>query len=138
MTTPSPLDRMLDDLIEGRWILTLEDTKDGGTEIVAYRPPGWAGPDPHERLAAPDHEQMRAVLIRRQEADRTGPSTPLETEDHVATTTLTRPTPHAPTAAACGMCNGQGGSWVTNDGGTPGKNIREWVPCSGCNGSGKK
>lgn len=55
------------------------------------------------------------------------------------TTTLTRPTPppQAPTAADCGMCNGQGGSWITNDGGTPGKNIREWVPCAGCNGSGK-
>lgn len=55
------------------------------------------------------------------------------------TTPLTHPTPppHAPTAADCGMCSGQGGSWVTNDGGTPGKNIREWVPCPGCSGTGK-
>ncbi|MCY9786816.1 hypothetical protein KIK06_23315 [Nocardiopsis sp. EMB25] len=46
--------------------------------------------------------------------------------------------PTAPTAAKdCGMCNGQGGSWETSDGGSPGKNFRRWVPCAGCNGTGK-
>ncbi|MEV2274362.1 hypothetical protein AB0I72_02145 [Nocardiopsis sp. NPDC049922] len=46
--------------------------------------------------------------------------------------------PSTPTAAQdCGMCNGQGGSWVTNDGGNPGKIFREWVPCVGCKGTGK-
>lgn len=56
-------------------------------------------------------------------------------------TTTTAPVPAPlsdPTAKDCGACNGQGGSWVTNDGATPGKNIREWVPCSPCNGTGQK
>ncbi|SHK90546.1 hypothetical protein SAMN05421803_14129 [Nocardiopsis flavescens] len=43
----------------------------------------------------------------------------------------------SPTAADCSMCNGNGGSWVTTDGRTPGKSYREWVPCSGCQGTGK-
>lgn len=57
-----------------------------------------------------------------------------------ATITPTRrpaaPAPRPPAAATCGMCNGEGGSWETTDGGTPGKNISRWVPCSGCNGRG--
>lgn len=62
-----------------------------------------------------------------------------------ATSTPIRPTPRPapvpvvprpPAAAQCGVCNGDGGSWVTNDGQTPGKNIREWVPCTNCKGRG--
>ncbi|WP_435109579.1 hypothetical protein [Nocardiopsis synnemataformans] len=45
----TPVGPLLDDLIQGRWVLTLE-----GDEVVAYRPPGWTGPgDPHERIARP-------------------------------------------------------------------------------------
>lgn len=62
----NPLDRLLNDLIADRWILTLEDTADGGTQVVAYRPPGWTRSDPYERIAAADHEQLRTALIRRQ------------------------------------------------------------------------
>jgi hypothetical protein len=37
-----------------------------GDEVVAYRPPGWTGQgDPHERIAAPSREAMRATLMRR-------------------------------------------------------------------------
>ncbi|WP_306368102.1 hypothetical protein [Nocardiopsis sp. CC223A] len=62
--TPDPRVRMLDDLIHGRWVLTLEPTPDGDTEVVAYRPLGWTGPgDPHERLAAPDHAALRDQLV---------------------------------------------------------------------------
>ncbi|MFL1431917.1 MULTISPECIES: hypothetical protein [unclassified Nocardiopsis] len=62
---PNPTLRMLDDLIHRRWVLTLEQAPDGGTEVVAYRPLGWTGPgDPHERLAAPDHATMRDLLTR--------------------------------------------------------------------------
>ncbi|MDE3724393.1 hypothetical protein PWG71_23625 [Nocardiopsis sp. N85] len=62
---PDPMVRVLDDLIQGRWVLTLEPTPNGGTEVVAYRPIGWTGPgDPHERLAAPDHAAMRDLLAR--------------------------------------------------------------------------
>ncbi len=43
-TDPDPRVRGLDDLIHGRWVLTLEPAPDGGTEVVAYRPPGWTGP----------------------------------------------------------------------------------------------
>jgi hypothetical protein len=32
----------------------------------------------------------------------------------------------------CSTCNGQGGSWKTNDG------KRFWAPCAMCNGSGKQ
>jgi hypothetical protein len=61
----SALDRALDALIEGRWILTTEDTHDGRTLIVAHRPIGWTGPgDPHERLTATDHRQMWRLLTR--------------------------------------------------------------------------
>ncbi|MEU0492541.1 hypothetical protein ABZ249_25220 [Nocardiopsis sp. NPDC006139] len=63
--TSDPRVRMLDDLIAGRWILTLEPTADGDQEVVAYRPIGWTGPNPHERLAAPDHDAMRALLESR-------------------------------------------------------------------------
>jgi DnaJ-class molecular chaperone len=49
-----------------------------------------------------------------------------------------RPTPRPPAAAKCGMCNGEGGRWTTNDGGTPGKDIGRWVPCAGCNGTGAR
>lgn len=63
----NPLDRLLNDLIEDRWILTVEYTPEGEREIVAYRPPGWTRSDPYERVAAPDHAQLRAALIRRQE-----------------------------------------------------------------------
>lgn len=44
--------------------------------------------------------------------------------------------PRPPVAATCGMCNGQGGSWETSDGQSPGKAIQRWVPCPGCNGKG--
>ncbi|MGQ4266854.1 hypothetical protein [Nocardiopsis changdeensis] len=64
-TDPDPRVRVLDDLIHGRWVLTLEPAPDGGMEVVAYRPPGWTGPDPYERLAAPDHAGMRELLARR-------------------------------------------------------------------------
>ncbi|WP_143831899.1 hypothetical protein [Nocardiopsis sp. CNR-923] len=48
------------------------------------------------------------------------------------------PRPSTPSAEKdCGMCNGQGGSWETNDGGNPGRNIGRWVPCPGCKGTGK-
>ncbi|MDT0331758.1 hypothetical protein [Nocardiopsis lambiniae] len=52
---------------------------------------------------------------------------------------LSRPLPQ-PTAEQqdCGMCDGQGGQWITGDGATPGKNHRQWVPCTGCGGTGKK
>ncbi|MFL1380867.1 hypothetical protein [Nocardiopsis protaetiae] len=69
---PDPRVRVLEDLIHGRWVLTLEPTPDGRTEIVAYRPLGWAGPgDPHERLAAPDHATMRDLLARHTTTDTT-------------------------------------------------------------------
>ncbi|GHC96217.1 hypothetical protein GCM10007079_48530 [Nocardiopsis terrae] len=57
-------------------------------------------------------------------------------------TTRPAPKPHTPaapqppTAAACGACNGQGGTWVTSDGSSPGKNISRWVACTACNGTG--
>lgn len=41
------------------------------------------------------------------------------------------------TAATCGMCNGDGGTWETSDGSTPGKNISRWIKCTGCNGKGQ-
>ena len=54
------------------------------------------------------------------------------------TTTLIRPPSHEPTAEEdCGMCSGDGGRWITGDSRTPGRNIREWVPCTGCKGTGK-
>lgn len=63
----SGLDRALEALIAGRWILTLEDRGDGTQKIVAHRPTGWTGPgDPHERLVAPDHAAMRQLLARRE------------------------------------------------------------------------
>jgi hypothetical protein len=62
----APLDEELEELIVGRWTLTLERAPDGRTEVVAYRPLGWTGPDPHERIAAPTRELMRAALARRQ------------------------------------------------------------------------
>lgn len=40
------------------------------------------------------------------------------------------------TAAKCGMCNGDGGTWETSDGNTPGKNISRWIKCTGCDGRG--
>lgn len=46
------------------------------------------------------------------------------------------PSPSSPTADTCGMCNGQKGHWETADGASPGKAIRRWVPCAGCNGRG--
>ena len=49
----------------------------------------------------------------------------------------TSPVPFAPTADMCTMCNGQGGSWETTDGSTPGKTISRWVKCVGCNGRGE-
>ncbi|WP_160051416.1 hypothetical protein [Nocardiopsis sp. FR26] len=137
----SALDRVLEDLIAGRWILTLEDTADGGTEVVAYRPLGWTGPNPHERIAAPDHDQMRAALVRRQhEGDHVPPSTltPTRPPTPAPAPRPAVPPPSTPTAAKCGMCNGEGGRWETTDGSTPGKNISRWVPCSGCNGTGEK
>ncbi|MDE3720111.1 hypothetical protein PWG71_01825 [Nocardiopsis sp. N85] len=70
-TPPDPRVRMLDDLIHGRWTLTLEPTSDGGTEVVAYRPLGWTGPNPHERLAAPDHATLRDLLARRHTTEAT-------------------------------------------------------------------
>ncbi|MDE3723046.1 MULTISPECIES: hypothetical protein [Nocardiopsis] len=42
-----------------------------------------------------------------------------------------------PTAAVCGMCNGQRGWWETTDGQSPGKAIRRWIACSGCKGTGE-
>ncbi|WP_435107364.1 hypothetical protein [Nocardiopsis synnemataformans] len=48
-----------------------------------------------------------------------------------------RPATPLPTAAMCPMCSGQGGSYETSDGQTPGKNIQRWVPCTGCKGTGK-
>ncbi|MFL1426600.1 MULTISPECIES: hypothetical protein [unclassified Nocardiopsis] len=68
-TTPDPRVRVLEDLIHGRWVLTLEPTPDGGMEVVAYRPLGWTGPNPHERLAAPDHAAMRDLLARHTTTD---------------------------------------------------------------------
>lgn len=70
----SAIDRALDALIAGRWVLTLEDTADGGREVVAYRPIGWTGPgDPHERLAATDRTEMWRVLTRRHAARAPAP-----------------------------------------------------------------
>ncbi|SHK53160.1 hypothetical protein SAMN05421803_12282 [Nocardiopsis flavescens] len=54
--------------------------------------------------------------------------------------TLTTPTTAPPIAAeeeTCGMCNGTRGTWETGDGASPGKSLRRWVPCTGCNGTGK-
>lgn len=42
----------------------------------------------------------------------------------------------SPTAQMCTMCNGQGGTWETTDGQSPGKAITRWIKCSGCNGKG--
>ncbi|MCY9786902.1 hypothetical protein KIK06_23750 [Nocardiopsis sp. EMB25] len=65
--TDQALLRALDDLIAGRWILTTENTENGGSVIVAHRPIGWKGPgNPHERLVAGDHHTMWALLTRRQ------------------------------------------------------------------------
>jgi DnaJ-class molecular chaperone len=36
----------------------------------------------------------------------------------------------------CGACNGQGGTWITRDGQTPGKNLQQWVACAACKGTG--
>lgn len=48
------------------------------------------------------------------------------------------PVPSLKTEQPCGACNGEGGSWITGDGQTPGKNIREWRKCVPCNGRGTK
>jgi hypothetical protein len=67
----SATDRALDELIAGKWVLTTEQTADGTTAIVAYRPIGWTGPgDPHERLQAPTHARMRCLLARRHRQGR--------------------------------------------------------------------
>lgn len=48
------------------------------------------------------------------------------------------PVPLPPAAAMCGACNGQGGSFITSDGQSPGKTIDRWVPCKPCKGTGQK
>lgn len=74
----------------------------------------------------PRSDRMTATLVRTRTVAPTVPAPRTAT-----------PPPSTPTAAMCGMCNGQGGSWTTSDGGTPGKNIGRWVPCTGCGGTGK-
>lgn len=61
--------------------------------------------------------------------------------------TMTAPARPAPAPAlappivaaeeTCSMCNGNRGHWETGDGSSPGKSIRRWVKCVGCNGTGK-
>ena len=46
------------------------------------------------------------------------------------------PAPRPPVAATCGACNGDGGTWETTDGSSPGKTISRWVACPGCGGKG--
>lgn len=47
-------------------------------------------------------------------------------------------TRRGPTAEQdCSMCSGVGGKFVTTDGQTPGKALGDWVPCTGCSGTGK-
>ncbi|GAB7100700.1 hypothetical protein JCM3263A_21750 [Thermobifida fusca] len=38
----------------------------------------------------------------------------------------------------CGACHGKGGTWVTQDGASPGKNLVRWVACQACNGTGEQ
>ncbi|MBB6121815.1 hypothetical protein [Nocardiopsis algeriensis] len=71
----SGLDRALEALIAGQWILTLEDDGNGNEKIVARRPVGWTGPgDPYERLVADDHAAMHRLLTRRHESEDTTPT----------------------------------------------------------------
>jgi len=53
----------------------------------------------------------------------------------------TTATPHTIGQAAdeqmCTMCLGQGGTWETVDGQSPGRAITRWIKCRGCNGRGK-
>ncbi|MFJ9555806.1 hypothetical protein ACIRPH_18470 [Nocardiopsis sp. NPDC101807] len=37
----------------------------------------------------------------------------------------------------CSMCSGIGGKFVTTDGRSPREALDDWVPCTGCNGTGK-
>ena len=58
------IDRVLDDLIYGRWVLTIEG-EPPHDEYVAYRPPGWDGPDPEARIAAPTRPELLRALADR-------------------------------------------------------------------------
>ncbi|GHC96211.1 hypothetical protein GCM10007079_48510 [Nocardiopsis terrae] len=92
MTARPGTDRILDELIAGRWILTIEGTPPD-TEYVAYRPIGWTGPgNSHERIAAPTRPRLLAALIDRH---RNG-------ETPVAHTPAPQPTASEPTAPRTG------------------------------------
>lgn len=62
------IDRVLDDLIYGRWVLTIEG-EPPHDEYVAYRPPGWDGPDPDARIAAPTRQELLHALANRSPRD---------------------------------------------------------------------
>lgn len=70
----SGLNDVLDDLIAGKWILTLEDAPNGTSRVVAHRPVGWSGPgDPHERIVADDHVRLLRCLVERRDASANAP-----------------------------------------------------------------
>ncbi|WP_232832118.1 hypothetical protein [Nocardiopsis sp. FIRDI 009] len=72
-TGPDPaMDRVLDDLIAGRWVLTFTEDTRGRRTYVAHRPTGWNGRgNPHERLTAPTHRALLAAIARRNRRDIT-------------------------------------------------------------------
>lgn len=65
------------------WTLTIE-----GDEYVAYRPIGWAGPDPHIRVSAPTRDALIHKLTGMETpvldptTDPDAPLTPAEEEAH--------------------------------------------------------
>ncbi|TQN33545.1 hypothetical protein FHX37_3570 [Haloactinospora alba] len=46
------------DLISDKWILSIDDDQ----QYVAFRPLGWTGPDPHERMTAETCDALLAKL----------------------------------------------------------------------------
>lgn len=66
------------------WVLTIE-----GAEYVAYRPIGWAGPDPHIRVSAPTRDAlihkltgMESRVLDPNPIDDDAPLTPAEEDAH--------------------------------------------------------
>ncbi|GHC74972.1 hypothetical protein GCM10007079_09690 [Nocardiopsis terrae] len=63
-------DRVLDELVVGRWVLSIEG-EPTAQEYVAYRPVGWVGEgNPHERLRAPTREALIDALAARAHQSR--------------------------------------------------------------------
>lgn len=46
------------DLIGGKWILSVSNEG----QFVAFRPVGWTGPEPHERVTAATRDALLAKL----------------------------------------------------------------------------